>query len=84
MNLFLENNNLSYIVEARNCLKKQLQEDTISKGKNAVKAEQDTPEGINGIKMGSDEMSEDAALAAAAIVPASIIGWQHVRHKIGF
>ena len=76
MNLLLETKKLSYL--------KELHEDTMAKGKNAKAQEDSQPEGINGIKMGSDEMSEDAGLLAAAAVPAGIVGWQHVRHKIGF
>ncbi len=76
MKLILETKNLSYIPEG-----------TMAKGKNALAAEKDAPEGINGIKMDSDEVQEDGVLpglAAAAAVPAAIIGWQKVRHKVGF
>lgn len=79
MNLILETTNLSYI--------KELQEDSnqkkIKKTKK-TKVKKDIPDGINGIKTDTNEVSEDAGLVAAAVTPSAIIGWQHIRHKIGF
>ena len=81
MNLIFESNLLSFVNQ-------DVEESTMSAGPNAVKAEKEAPEGINGIKMGDEEMSEDGgvlpAVATAAAVPAAIIGWQKIRHKVGF
>lgn len=40
-------------------------------------------EGINGIPLKKDKVQEDGGMLAAAAVPAAIIGWQGIRHKIG-
>ena len=39
---------------------------------------------INGVKEKTPEIKENGEMAAAAVVPAAVIGWQNIRHKIGF
>jgi len=39
---------------------------------------------INGVPEDTKKLKEDGTMLAAALVPASIIGWQSVKDKVGF